>query len=231
MTNHKNLKFKTYQINKKIYEKELSVLNFGNASIIDRLKGRIYIKASGIDVESCKFSNIVEVKINNFKPKKYLKLKPSVDTVIHIELYKYLKNINCIIHTHSEFSTILSQANIEPECFGTTHADYFSGSIPISDRINKVDKKNYEYQIAKSIIKKLKRKRQYLPGILLRDHGVFAWGKNEKEALDNLMAIEYICKLYFKTKMMIKKPKISKSLRNFHFLRKNGKNKYYGQFD
>ena len=99
----------------------------------------------------------------------------------------------------------------------------------MSTKIVKVDNKKYEFQIAKSIIQRLKKYKQNVPGILLRDHGVFAWGRNETEAIHNLIAIEYICKLYFKTKMIVKNPKISKSLKSFHFLRKNGKSKYYGQ--
>lgn len=229
MINKNNFKYRALKINKKIYQKNLNILNFGNASIIDKDRKKIYIKASGTDIDTCKINNIVEVSINNFKFKNFLYLKPSVDTPIHIELYKYLKNINCIIHSHSEFCTILSQSNIEPDCYGTTHADYFKGKIPLSEKIKKVDEKNYEFQLAKSIIAKLKKSRQSYPGILLRDHGVVAWGENEKKALDNLIAMEFICKLYFKTKLLIKRPKISKSVRDFHFLRKNGNKKYYGQ--
>ena len=224
-----NFKRRSLKINKEIYRNNLSILNFGNASIIDRKSNKLFIKASGTDIKNCKLSDIVTVGLNNFKLKSYKKIKPSVDTEIHIELYKYIKNINCIIHSHSEYSTIISQSNIEPECYGTTHADYFKDKIPLSYKIRKVNKVNYESQIAQSIILKLKKTKINYPGILLRDHGVFAWGENEKKALDNLIAIEYICKLYFKTKFLSKFPKISKSLAEFHFFRKNGKKKYYGQ--
>ncbi len=229
MIDNKNLKSRALKVNKEIYKNNLSILNFGNASVIDKNRSKIYIKASGIGEDKCKLSNIVEVKIHNFKSQNHYKIKPSVDTIIHIELYRHLKNVGCIIHSHSEFSTILSQANIEPKCFGTTHADYFNGPIPISTKIVKVDNEKYEFQVAKSIIQRLKKYKENVPGILLRDHGVFAWGKNEAEAIHNLIAIEYICKLYFKTKMIVKNPKISKSLKSFHFFRKNGKGKYYGQ--
>ena len=225
----KDLQIRTLKINKKIYSEGYSILNFGNASILDQKRETFFIKASGSDIETCVLKNMVEVNLKKFRSDKKKQIKPSVDTIIHLELYKYLKNVNCTIHTHSEYSTIISQSNIEPECFGTTHADYFYGKIPISDKIRIVDKKNYEFQVAQSITKKLKRLKNYCPGILLRDHGLFTWGKTEKDAFNNLVAIEYICKLYFKTKYLIKKPKISKSLSNFHFSRKHGKNKYYGQ--
>lgn len=225
----KSLKQRSLKINKEIYQNNLSILNFGNASVIDRKAKKLFIKASGTDIKRCKLSNIVEVDMNNFDLKKFEKNKPSVDTEIHIKLYKYLKNINCIIHSHCEYSTIVSQLNIEPECYGTTHADFFKGKIPLSNRIKKVNKSNYEYQVAQSILLRLKKTKINYPGILLRDHGVFAWGKSEKEALDNLIAIEYICRLYIKTKFFLKIPRISKNLASFHYLRKNGKKKYYGQ--
>ena len=230
MKKNKNLYFKKRAalINRKIYENNLAILNFGNGSVIDNKREKIYIKASGIYTKNCNTSDIVEVKIENFNSSNYKKLRPSVDTEVHILLYKYMKNINCIVHSHSEYATILSQSNIEPECLGTTHADFFSGKIPLSEKIAKVNK-NYEQQIAESIIKKLEKLKNHCPGILLQDHGVFAWGKTELEAINNLIAIEFICRLYFKTKTLGKKKRLSKSLAKFHYLRKNGKFKYYGQ--
>tara|TARA_B100000886_G_C20426982_1_gene494707 strand:- start:3835 stop:4530 length:696 start_codon:yes stop_codon:yes gene_type:complete len=215
-------------INRKIYKNNLATLNFGNGSVIDSKREKIFIKASGIYTNNCSVSDIVEVKIKDFNLSNFKKLRPSVDTEIHILLYKYMKNINYIVHSHSEYATILSQSNIEPECLGTTHADFFNGKIPLSEKINKVSK-NYERQIANSIIKKLEKIKNYCPGILLRDHGVFAWGKTELEAINNLIAIEFICKLYFKTKTLSQKKSLSKPLTKFHYLRKNGKFKYYGQ--
>ncbi len=218
------------KINSEIYKNQLTILNFGNASIIDKKKKYIYIKASGIFTRQCKKKDIVKVKLLNSKNNSHQKLlKPSVDTDIHKELYKYLKNVKCIIHTHSEYSTIIAQSNIEPHCYGTTHADYFYDKIPLSDKIYKVNKDRYEYQLGKSIISRLKKSNKYNPGILLRDHGLIAWGKNEQEAINNLIAIEFICRIYFKTKMLIKKPKISKSVQAFHYERKHGVKSYYGQ--
>ena len=221
---------KCAKINTEIYKNHLSILNFGNASLIDKKRKFFYIKASGIFTKECKKKEIVKVELKN---QSYYSLgshlKPSVDTDIHRELYKYLKDVNCIIHTHSEYSTIIAQSNIEPQCYGTTHADYFYDQIPLSDKIYKVDKKNYEYQLGKSIISRLKKLTKYNPGILLRDHGLIAWGKNEQEAINNIIAIEFICKIYFKTRMLIKKPKINKSVQKFHYERKHGTKSYYGQ--
>ncbi len=221
---------KCAKINTEIYKNNLTILNFGNASIIDKEKKNIYIKASGIFTKHCKKSDIVKVNLHTSKNNNIKKLlKPSVDTDIHKELYKYLNNVRCIIHTHSEYSTIIAQSNIEPKCYGTTHADYFYGKIPLSDKIYKVNKNGYEKQLGKSIISRLKRSNKYNPGILLRDHGLIAWGQNEQDALNNLIAIEFICKIYYKITMLIKKPKISRSVHKFHYERKHGKKSYYGQ--
>ena len=127
---------KCAKINTEIYKNNLTILNFGNASIIDKKKKFIYIKASGIFTKLCKKSDIVKVNLHNSKNKTIKKLlKPSVDTDIHKELYKYLKKVGCIIHTHSEYSTIIAQSNIEPKCYGTTHADYFYDKIPLIKKI------------------------------------------------------------------------------------------------
>ena len=218
------------KINSEIYKNQLTILNFGNASIIDKQREYIYIKASGIYTNQCKKKDIVKVKLLNTKNVFSEKiLKPSVDTDTHKELYKYLKNVNCIIHAHSEYATIIAQSNIEPKCYGTTHADYFYDKIPLSDKIYEVNKDRYEYQLGKSIVSRLKKSNTYNPGILLRDHGLFAWGKNEQEAINNLIAIEFICRIYFKTKMLQKNPQISKSVHKFHYERKHGKKSYYGQ--
>jgi L-ribulose-5-phosphate 4-epimerase len=156
LKNNLSFKYKTALLNRNVYCSNLNILNFGNASIIDRKKNIIFIKASGTSTENCSISDIVEVKISDYKKSIiYKNLKPSVDTPIHIILYEYLKNIKSIIHTHSEYATILAQANIEPLCFGTTHADFFRDKIPLSEKIKKVDTKQYEQQLAKTIIKKL----------------------------------------------------------------------------
>ena len=225
----KNYFSKCAKINTKIYKNNLSVLNFGNASIINKSRNSIYIKASGIFTKKCTENDIVKVEIKKINKFNRNSLKPSVDTDIHIEIYKYLKDVGCIVHAHSEYSTIIAQSNIEPECYGTTHADYFYDRIPLSEKIYKIDKSRYEYQLGKSVVKKLKKLKKYIPGILLRDHGLIAWGKNEQEAINNSIAIEFICKIYYKTQMLIKKPKISKSLIKFHYDRKHGKTSYYGQ--
>ena len=224
-----NFYLKSAKINTEIYKNNLSILNFGNASIIDKKRENIFIKASGVYAKLCKQNDIVKINLKNPKKLSTKSLKPSVDTDIHIEIYKKFKNINCIVHAHSEYATILAQANVEPECFGTTHADYFYDRIPLSEKIIKVNKLKFEYQLGRSITDKLNKKKKYCPGILLRDHGLVTWGENGKEAINNLIAIEFISKIYYKTRLIINKPKINNSVKNFHYNRKHGIKRYYGQ--
>ena len=213
------------EINTKIYKNNLSVLNFAMQALLTSQEIQFILKHLEY-LPKCTEKDIVKVEIEK-KEFYQNSLRPSVDTDIHIEIYKYLKDVGCIIHAQ-RYSTIIAQSNIEPKCYGTTHADYFYDRIS-SEKIYKVDKSRYEYQLGRSIIKKLKKIKKYNPGILLRDHGLVAWGKNEQEAINNLIAIEFICRVYYKTKLLIKKPKISKSVHKFHFERKHGKKSYYGQ--
>ena len=227
---NKNLLNKTALLNRKISDSNLTYLNFGNGSILDKKKNTIYIKGSGFDTKLTTDKKIAVCNFSrNCKLKKRNKIKPSVDTLTHVYLYLNLKNVFSIIHTHSKYATILAQANVEPECLGTTHADFFSGKIPLSNKISVVDKKNHEIQLGRAIIDKLKKGYENSPGILLRDHGFYAWGEDYNKALENAIAFETICMFYFYTKIITKKKFISNNYHKFHYLRKNGENKFYGQ--
>ena len=227
---NKNLLNKTALLNRKISDSNLTYLNFGNGSIFDKKNNTIYIKGSGFDTKLTNYKKIAVCNFSkNYKLKRIKKIKQSVETLTNIYLYLNLNNISSIIHTHSKYATILAQGNVEPECLGTTHADFFSGKIPLSKKISVVDKKNHEIQLGKAIIDKLKKGYKSSPGILLRDHGFYAWGKDYKKAIENAIAFETICMFYFYTKIVTKKKFISKNYHKFHYLRKNGENKFYGQ--
>jgi len=227
---NKNYLKETLKVNQTIFSKKLSKLNFGNASIVDRKESIIYIKGSGFELDNLNLKNISVCKFNkkNFIVEKN-SIKPSVDVYTHIYIYNNLKHINSIVHTHSKFATILSQAEIEPECYGTTHADFFNDKIPLSKKITKIDKNNYELHLGKSIYDIIKNKSNSFPGILLINHGAYSWGKDSHQSLYNAEAIELISELYYFTRLVSKKPKISKNLINFHYNRKHGPKKYYGQ--
>ena len=203
---NKNLLNKTALLNRKISDSNLTYLNFGNGSILDKKNNTIYIKGSGFDTKLTTYKKIAVCNFSrNYELIRRNKIKPSVDTLTHVYLYLNLKNVFSIIHTHSKYATILAQGNVEPECLGTTHADFFSGKIPLSNKISVVDKNNHEIQLGRAIINKLKKGYENSPGILLRDHGFYAWGKDYNKALENAIAFETICMFYFYTKIVTKK--------------------------
>jgi len=215
-------------LNKEIYQNKLSILNFGNAGFIDRKKQKIYIKGTGFDTKDINENKISIVGIKKNKIVRLNKIKPSVDVSIYLSIIKKFKKIKFIAHSHSTFATILAQLNLEPECVGTTHADFFYDKVPLSLKIDNINNKNYENKIANSIIERIRIEKFFPPGILIRNHGAMVWADTAKKTLNNLIAIEKICELYYYSKLVGCK-KISKELHHLHYFRKNGKNKYYGQ--
>lgn len=216
------------QLNRNIFKKNLTILNFGNGSYFDRYNKKIYIKGTGFNTEDVNEKNISILKVTNKKIHLINKVKSSVDTIIHHCIYSSLPKINFIAHTHSTYATVLAQLNIEPECVGTTHADFFYKKVPLSLNLKNYNDDNYEKEIGNSITNRIKMEKYIPPGMLIRSHGVIAWGATSKETLENLIAIEKICELFYLCKL-IKKKKITKKLHNLHFFRKHGKNKRYGQ--
>ena len=215
-------------LNKNIYRNNLTILNFGNASYLDRINHKLYIKGTGFNTEDVNENNISVLKIKNNVLKPINKIKPSVDTIIHYSIYRALPKINFVAHTHSTFATVLAQLNLEPECSGTTHADFFYKNIPLSLKLKNFNNNNYEKEIGNSITNRIKKEKYTPPGMLIRSHGLIAWGKTAKETLDNLIAIEKICELFYLGRL-IKSGKITKKLHDLHFFRKHGKYKRYGQ--
>ena len=220
----------TFRLNKELYLSELQINQFGNASI--RIKDLCYIKPSGADLKKINSKDISVVKIKNGQL--ISGLKPSVDLNIHLSIYKKFKNINSIIHTHSLYATSWAQSGRSIPCYGTTHADYFPKEIPITNPLDKKSiKKDYEKEIGKSIISKLKKLRlnvNQIPGMLIANHGVVSWASSPKLAMENAIAIEFIAKLAFNSEIINKSAKkLPTDLHKKHFNRKHGKNSYYGQ--
>ena len=123
----------------------------------------------------------------------------------------------------------MSQLKIEPKCIGTTHADFYNKPIPLSEEFKLKNEKQYDNNIFLSIKKRLKKEKNVPPGILLRSHGVLSWGKDINKTIENSVAIEFISKLYYHSLLIKKNINVHKNLINFHYYRKNGKNKKYGQ--
>lgn len=217
--------------NKKLLDLNLSLQTFGNVSI--RLNSELFIiKPSGVNLITVKPSQYPVVSLKKH-PIRGNKLKPSVDTEIHRQIYLKDKNIKSIAHSHSLFASAFAQANLAIPVLGTTHADYFSSKILITNKLSKKEViNNYEFNIGKSVVdtlKKNKLKFNNSRAILINNHGSFTWGYNYEEAVVNMEALEYIAKLSYYTLNLNKRPKIEKFLIDKHYLRKHGIKSYYGQ--
>jgi len=226
----KELKERVWQSNMDLYRMNLVVHTFGNVSGIDRSRGLIAIKPSGIPYSELTADKMVVVDLAD----KIMKgrYKPSSDTRSHLLLYKAYTQIGGIAHTHSPYATAWAQANRAIPCLGTTHADHVQGEIPCTAKLSdKQIKGDYETETANQIIKRFYRlSPDEVEMVLIADHGPFTWGKTPEQAVYNSLMLEEIAKIALWT--IVINPDISplrKALIDKHYLRKHGKNAYYGQ--
>jgi L-ribulose-5-phosphate 4-epimerase len=226
----KDLKKKVLQANLDLVKYGLVTLTWGNVSGINRKKELVVIKPSGVNYDNMKAEDMVVVDLNGKVVEG--KLKPSSDTLTHIELYKSFKNIGGISHTHSEFATIFAQACKEIQCFGTTHADNFNGTIPLTRFLTEEEvKENYELNTGKIIVERFKNlDADTLPGVLVSGHAPFTWGKNPDDAVKNSLVLERVSKMaYISLQINPSLSSLPEHILMKHHLRKHGENAYYGQ--
>jgi L-ribulose-5-phosphate 4-epimerase len=211
--------------NIKLSKLNLVFHNFGNLSL--RINKDLFaIKPSGVDLEKITFNQYPLIFINS--KKKLGNLKPSVDTDFHLEIYKNFPKINSIVHTHSKYATIWAQACMKIPIVGTTHADYWDSDIEVTKTLKpKEIIRNYELNIGRSVVRKLKK--NFSNGLLIANHGAITFGQSITEAIKYAERLEFIAEITYKTIMLNNKSKISISLVNKHYLRKNGQDSYYGQ--
>ncbi len=226
----KELKEKVFKANMDLPRHGLVTFTWGNVSEIDREKGLIVIKPSGVSYETMSAEDMVVVDLDGNVVEG--NLNPSSDTPTHVELYKAFKNIGGIVHTHSSFATSWAQAGRGIPCYGTTHADYFYGEIPCARSLTKEEiDEAYEKNTGKVIIETFKGKNPVeVPGVLCANHGPFAFGKDSDNAVYNAVVIEEVAKMAFYTETL--KSDVTEApqqLQDKHYLRKHGKNAYYGQ--
>ena len=225
------LKKQVYEANMELPKRGLVTYTWGNVSGIDRETGYFVIKPSGVDYDLLSTSDMVVMDLEGNKIEG--KYNPSSDTKTHIELYKKYKDIGGIVHTHSSWATSWAQAAREIPCYGTTHADYFYGSIPCARPLSKEEiDEDYEKNTGLVIIETLKDKNpMHTPGILCSYHGPFTWGKDADNAVYNSVVLEEIAKMASRTESLSKgeAKEAPKSMQDKHFLRKHGPNAYYGQ--
>lgn len=226
------LKNIVFNANMELPKKGLITYTWGNVSGIDREKGLVVIKPSGVSYDNMKASDMVVVDMDGKVVEG--EYRPSSDTATHIELYKKYPNLGGIVHTHSTFATSWAQSCNDIPALGTTHADYFYGDIPCTRKLTEDEiKSNYEVETGNVIIETIE-KRQIkaieVPGIIVASHGPFTWGKNPDDAVHNAVVLEEVAKMAYYTVTLNPRIKETESyLQDKHYLRKHGANAYYGQ--
>jgi len=223
------LKEQVYQANLDLVKHGLVIFTWGNVSAIDRSKGLVVIKPSGVSYEKMKASDMVVVNLNGeIVDGNY---KPSSDTATHLVLYRKFGNIGGVVHTHSAWATSWAQAGLGIPAIGTTHADYFYGEIPCTRKMTTAEiKGEYEFETGNVIVERFKGLNpDQIPGVLVNNHGPFSWGKDASDAVHNAVVMEEVAKMTFRSLQLNPKTKMDQALLDKHFLRKHGKDAYYGQ--
>lgn len=224
------LKKEVYKANIKLYLSGLVTSTFGNVSGIDREKSLVAIKPSGVPYKKLTYKDIVLVDLEGNKVEG--KLNPSSDTKTHLELYKNFSDIGGVAHTHSTYATAWAQAKKAIPCFGTTHADFFYGEVPCTKVISDSSiSKDYELETGKLIVDTFKSADyHHMKAVLVACHGPFSWGENAEEAVKISIALEGIAEVALYSVIINSQlGNIKKSLLEKHYLRKHGKDAYYGQ--
>jgi L-ribulose-5-phosphate 4-epimerase len=227
---HENLRKAVCDANIELQRQKLVIYTWGNVSGIDRQKGVVAIKPSGVAYDELTPEKIVLLDLDG----KIIEgnLNPSSDTPTHLELYRNFPAIGGICHTHSTNATMWAQAGKEIPCFGTTAADYFYGPIPVTDVMTQEEiESDYELNTGKVIVRRFTDiDPMQIPAVLVVNHGPFAWGKSPAKAVETTVVLEQIAKMALGTLMINPDQRhISNTLLDKHYLRKHGKNAYYGQ--
>jgi L-ribulose-5-phosphate 4-epimerase len=223
------LKEEVYQANIDLVKHGLVIFTWGNVSGIEREKGLVVIKPSGVSYDDMRPKEMVV--LNLYGQVVEGKMKPSSDSATHLVLYRQFENIGGVVHTHSEWAASWAQAGRGIPAVGTTHADYFYGEIPCTRKMTKEEiEKDYELETGKVIVERFKDlDPDAIPGVLVNNHGPFSWGKNADNAVHNAVVMEEVAKMTFRTLQLNPETTMDQELLDKHFLRKHGKNAYYGQ--
>lgn len=225
------LKAEVLKANLELPAHQLVTLTWGNVSGVDRLKNLLVIKPSGVPYEEMTVADMVVVDLATGE-KVEGALNPSSDTPTHIVLYQAFPNIGGIVHTHSRWATIFAQSKRPIPALGTTHADYFYGDIPLTRELRKEEiQGEYEKATGKVIVETFQDKNpDQIPAVLVESHGPFTWGKDPMEAVHNAVVLEEVAMMaYHSARLSPELVEMDANLLDKHFLRKHGKNAYYGQ--
>lgn len=224
------IKQQVFQANLDLVKYQLVLFTWGNVSGIDRGKGLVAIKPSGVSYSSMTVDDMVVVDLDGKVVEG--RLKPSTDTATHLELYKAFPEIGGVVHVHSTHAVAFAQAGREIPAYGTTHADYFYGNVPCTRALSQEEVETaYEKNTGLVIVEALKGKRAIeVPAILVKNHGPFTWGKDADAAVYHAVVLEEVARMAMLTETLL--PGVSTAdqyLLDKHYLRKHGQDAYYGQ--
>lgn len=224
-----NLKEKVLRANLDLVKHGLVLFTWGNVSAIDRGTNHVVIKPSGISYDEMEAKDMVVVNLEGEIVEG--KLRPSSDTPTHLVLYKAFQNIGGVVHTHSTYATAWAQAGIDIPNIGTTHADYFHEAIPCTTDMNESEVKGlYELETGNVIVQRFENLNPVdTPGVLVKNHGPFSWGKDADDAVHNAVVMEQIAKMASISITVNPQLTMNPLLIEKHFYRKHGPNAYYGQ--
>jgi L-ribulose-5-phosphate 4-epimerase len=216
--------------NLELQRRNLVVYTFGNVSGISRADGLVVIKPSGVPYEQLRVADLVVTDLDG----KVIegKLRPSSDLATHLVLYKAFPSVGGVVHTHSTYATAWAQAGREIPCFGTTHADYFHGSIPITPPLRDEEiRTDYEANTGKVIVRRFEALDPVkTPGVLVWGHGPFCWGSSAQDAAHMAVIMEELARMaHLSVALTPDLAPLPQALHDKHFLRKHGPGAYYGQ--
>ena len=226
---HERLKEKVLEANLDLVKHKLVVLTWGNASERDPETGHIVIKPSGVPYERMTPDQMVVLDADGNRLEG--ELKPSSDAPTHVILYKHFKEIGGLVHTHSEWATSWAQAGRPLPPYGTSHADHFYGAVPCTRPLTKDEVEgDYEANTGRVIVECFQGiDYKSMPGVLVHGHAPFTWGKDGADAVLNSVVLEEVAKMAFRTQVLGNQDPIEQFLLDKHYLRKHGKDSYYGQ--
>ena len=223
-----------WEANLELMRRGVVIYTWGNVSGVDRESGLMVIKPSGENYNEMKPEDMVAVDLASGSIVKG-RYKPSSDTATHLELYRAFPSVGGITHTHSINAVAFAQAGIDVPSLGTTHADYFYGSIPCTRELSQQEvEEAYEVNTGKVIVETLKNRRvdpMAVPGVIVKNHGPFSWGKDPAASVYHAVVMDTIAEMAWKTLLLNPQTSMAQYILDKHYMRKHGANAYYGQIE
>jgi L-ribulose-5-phosphate 4-epimerase len=224
-----SLRESVLEANLEVVRRGLVLYTWGNASGIDRASGSVVIKPSGVPYDTLRASDLVVTDLEGKAVEG--SLRPSSDLATHLEIYKAFPGVGGVVHTHSRFATAWAQASREIPCLGTTHADYFYGSVPLTAHLASEEIEDYELNTGRAIVRRFENLDPLaVPGVLVIGHAPFCWGKDAMEAARHAVILEEMAAIaYYAVTLNAAAPCLPQEIQDKHYFRKHGPNAYYGQ--